>query len=540
MNTLSWAKYYKSLGWSVIPLSPWSKIPPKDFSPIPYRDRYATDQELEAWFENTDNNIGIVTGKLSNLLVIDLDRAKPEYNEENTIQYIGDTIETPMVETPSGGLHIYYQYPVGNNVTIGSNLLPATDFRGEGGYVVAPPSVNGRPNAYSWVLSIKDTSIKELNNNLLYKLLNTNNNIYTNSNNHANSEATNSNALTFDRGNRDSSLFHVANSLIRGGMSDANARKVLEILASNCNPPFSPEEAQIKIASALSRKEKRITGLKAEVEEFISVTDRDFSVTDIRQSVTSVTNSDGTSIRKILQRMKEAGIIQKVGNKDGVYRRVEKSFEEMDWINAPTNDFHINLPLGISDMVKIYPSNIIVVAGASNAGKTAFLLNVVKENMGRYPIYYMNSEMGPTEMKMRLGLFDDVPLKSWNFHPIERSSAHADLITDEKAIYIIDYLEISDNFYLVSGMIREIHEKLKDGVCIIALQKKRDSDIGRGGEGTLEKPRLYVSLDKDEESNIAKIVKAKAWRDHGNNPNGKTIRYKLINGSHIRPISGWR
>lgn len=538
MTTLEWAKYYRSIGWSVIPLSPSSKIPPKGFSPLPYRERYATDQELEAWFEGSDNNIGIVTGKLSNLLVIDLDRAKPEYDEENTIQYVGDTIETPMVETPSGGLHIYYQYPEGKQITIGSNLLPATDYRGEGGYVVAPPSVNGRPNAYAWVLGLKDTSIKELNSNLLYKLLNTN--IYTNCNDHAKKEEQTGNAITFDRGNRDQSLFHVANSLIRGGMTDANARKVLEILASNCNPPFSPEETRIKIESALSRKEKRVSGLKAEIEEFVSVTERDFCVTDVAQSVTSVTKPNGTSIRKVLQRMKEAGIIQKVGNKDGVYRKVEKSYEEMDWLNAPTNDFHVNLPLGISDMVKIYPSNIIVVAGASNAGKTAFLLNVVKENMAHYPIYYMNSEMGPTEMKMRLGLFDDVPLKSWNFHPIERSSGHADLITDEKAIFIIDYMEISDNFYLVSGMIREIHEKLKEGIAIIALQKKSTSDIGRGGEGTLEKPRLYVSLDKDEESNIAKIVKAKAWRDHGNNPNGKTVRYKLINGSHIRQTSQWR
>jgi hypothetical protein len=540
MNTLAWAKYYRSLGWSVIPLSPGSKIPPKDFSPIPYRERYATDQELEAWFGGGNNNIGIVTGKLSKLLVIDLDRAKPEYSEENTIQYIGDSIETPMVSTPSGGLHIYYKYPDGKNVTIGSNLLPATDFRGEGGYVVAPPSVNGKPNAYAWVLDVKDTSIKDLNTNLLYKLLNTSTGIYTNSNNHANKDEHDSNALTFDRGNRDSSLFHVANSLIRGGMTDANARRVLEILANNCKPPFSPEETKIKIESALSRKEKRTIGLKEDIEEFISVSEGVFSVSDLRQGVSSVSRADGGAVRKVLQRLKQAGIIEKVGSKDGVYQRVIRNYEVMDWLNAPTNDFHVNLPLGISDMVKIYPGNIIVVAGASNAGKTAFLLNVVKENMSHYPIYYMNSEMGPTEMRMRLGLFDDVPLKSWRFTPIERSSEHHQIVDAEKAIYIIDYLEISDNFYLVSGMIRQIHEKLKEGICIIALQKKSGSDIGRGGEGTLEKPRLYVSLDKDDQSNIAKIVKAKAWRDHGNNPNGKTIRYKLINGSNIKPISDWR
>ena len=53
------------------------------------------------------------------------------------------------------------------------------------------------------------------------------------------------------------------------------------------------------------------------------------------------------------------------------------------------------------------PKNIIVVAGTPNAGKTAFLLNVVQMNMsGKMPIHYFSSEMGSMEFKGRLQKFD--------------------------------------------------------------------------------------------------------------------------------------
>ncbi len=126
------------------PLVSWSE----------YQKRLPTEEEVNHWFAtNPDANIGIVTGKISNLVVFDLDSPDAqEYAEEE-----GGFPETPKVRTGKGS-HIYAKYPgfeVKNNVN--KNL--AIDIRGDGGYVVAPPSVHGSGRRYIWE---KGYSISEI------------------------------------------------------------------------------------------------------------------------------------------------------------------------------------------------------------------------------------------------------------------------------------------------------------------------------------------------------------------------------------------
>jgi hypothetical protein len=208
----------------------------------------------------------------------------------------------------------------------------------------------------------------------------------------------------------------------------------------------------------------------------------------------------------------------------------------MDFMNAPTEEFRIDMPLGIHTLCKIFPGNIIIVAGSKSAGKTGFMLNVIRENQVRFKkeeIIYMNSEMGETELKNRLTLFN-YPLDSWKFTPISRPSNWSDLITGERKIFIIDYLEMTDQFWLVAEEIRKIHEKLKDGVAVIAIQKDPHAILGRGGSFSIEKSRLYVSLNR----NLATIVDAKAYRNNIN-PRDFECRFTLAQGCNFRSQGGW-
>lgn len=274
--------------------------------------------------------------------------------------------------------------------------------------------------------------------------------------------------------------------------------------------------------------------LSEQVREWVLVTSGEFMVTNCYQDLGVVTVSDKATVRQNLIRLTESGTLAKCGEKRGCYRLIEADSPSIDFLNADISQvYDLKFPFEIERYVHIYPKNIIVVAGASNSGKTAFLLNVVRLNMDQHKINYFSSEMGPEELKLRLLKFDDLRLKDWKFHPRERSTNFADAIVPD-AVNIIDYLEVTKDFYEVGGEIKGIFDRLHKGLALIAIQKKTGADYGRGGEFTLEKPRLYISIDNHR----IKIMKGKNWANPEINPNGLEWTFKLVNGCKFIETGG--
>ena len=245
---------------------------------------------------------------------------------------------------------------------------------------------------------------------------------------------------------------------------------------------------------------------------------------------------DKKRVRSELSRLAKKKIIEK-GEKNGQYRKVDTDTGIMDFVNAPSTCSDIFLPLGINRHAKIMPGNIIVVAGTTNAGKTGFMLNVVHDNMNAFDVHYFSSEMGPSEMNSRLAHFGrPVTKEEWPFNAYERSHDFHDMIEGgERKIYIIDYVEISNDYWQISGMIRKIHDKLNGAIAIIALQKNRGAEFGVGGMKSAEKSRLYISMSEHR----ARFAKVKAWADPSDNPNGKVLEYKLRSGCHFSVTRDW-
>jgi hypothetical protein len=72
-TTTDVAKQYRDWGFSVIPIKLDGSKQPK-VSWKPYTEKFASDQELEAWFSGSDSGIGVIAGPVSgNLTVIDFD-----------------------------------------------------------------------------------------------------------------------------------------------------------------------------------------------------------------------------------------------------------------------------------------------------------------------------------------------------------------------------------------------------------------------------------------------------------------------------------
>ncbi len=333
---------------------------------------------------------------------------------------------------------------------------------------------------------------------------------------------------------RDEALFHIANCLIWGKCEEALARKILTILALQCDPPFDLKDAQAKVDSVLKRVERKQRSLSEEIRGWVKTTQGYFLTTDIHTELRITTPEEKKACYSSLLRMCESGEIEKHGDKRGCFRVVDSSCDEIDFLSITGIALDIKLPFAIESLVKVLPKNIFVIAGEPNAGKTAFLLNVAEMNMERYEIWYFSSEMGALELKDRLMKFDR-PLQSWKVNFRERSNNFADVIRPD-AINIIDFLEVHDEFYKIGLYIKEIFDKLNVGIAIIAIQKNKGNEYGLGGSRGLEKARLYLSM----ESGKIKIIKAKNWAESKTNPNGLELTFKLAKGCLFKEESFWK
>jgi hypothetical protein len=139
-STQAAALEYLECGWSVIPLRPNEKRPLGKWTDA--MNQPATADQVRDWFrENPSINIGIVTGPISGLLVLDIDSDHGgNESARDLMQAIGGRPDTAMVKTPRG-YHMYFKWPAGHEVhnTAGA-LGEGLDIRGWHGYVVAPPS----------------------------------------------------------------------------------------------------------------------------------------------------------------------------------------------------------------------------------------------------------------------------------------------------------------------------------------------------------------------------------------------------------------
>ena len=140
------AREYLARGWPVIPLV--GKLPA-----IPawkeFQSRRPTSTEVETWFSKgtrPPSGLGIVTGKLARLVVVDCDslEAAAFWRERFPSSPI-------VVATGGGGVHFYYAMPEGAEVRNRAGVLGRRiDIRGEGGYATAPPSLHPSGVPYVW------------------------------------------------------------------------------------------------------------------------------------------------------------------------------------------------------------------------------------------------------------------------------------------------------------------------------------------------------------------------------------------------------
>lgn len=251
MNSLKdWALYYAGLGLAVFPLRPGSKKPATDHG---FKEATTNLETISRWWDKwPDANIGIATGKRSSgLVVIDLDE-KPEegisgYETLKEWQSIyGKLPESWLSITGSGGYHYFYKDGAVNKCRTG--LYPGVDIRGDGGYIVAPPSVHENGRCYEWEQAPEDLPLAAADDKVIRFLLGP-------------SPDQNSQGFQMSdqipEGQRVSTLVKLIGSQRGKGLSTEAIRAA--VTAENearCVPPLTEQELEKEVFPALTREWK--------------------------------------------------------------------------------------------------------------------------------------------------------------------------------------------------------------------------------------------------------------------------------------------
>jgi hypothetical protein len=137
------------------------RLQPRDKKPFPgsrgFKDATTDLDRIRAWWSETPTaNIGVPTGHGFDVIDVDPPEGPLSIVTLREARQVPEVIG--KVITPRCGDHLYIRSTGDGN---GTRLLPGVDYRGLGGYVVAPPSVGANGARYTWVRPLDLAALAE-------------------------------------------------------------------------------------------------------------------------------------------------------------------------------------------------------------------------------------------------------------------------------------------------------------------------------------------------------------------------------------------
>lgn len=211
-----------------------------------YQDGLPTEDEVRSWWRRHPNaNIGMATGKLSGVIVLDCDSGEAR----QLCMSMGGLDRTPAVWTGTpGGCHFWLRHP-GVDLPNFVRDIPGTDFRGDGGYVLLPPSRHWKGANYRWVENSRGLD-RAAPPDWLLQLFEDKARAAPGTSGEWSGEPINVDEILlrgFEQGNRDNGLFKLACRFRHDDEAQARAEAMIRIAARNCTPPFDEDEAVEKV-----------------------------------------------------------------------------------------------------------------------------------------------------------------------------------------------------------------------------------------------------------------------------------------------------
>ncbi len=229
-DLLAAALGYATLGLRVFPCRPRSKLPATLDG---FKSATTDPAQLREWWARWPTaNVAIATGAASGIAVLDVDPRHDGIASLETLKRKHSGIpKGPQALTGSGGQHLYFAFPEEGGIRNSAGVLgDGLDVRGEGGYVVAPPSIHESGNPYTWRRGVDVgfpdpgalfTDVVKRRNGSSAKV-----------------------AEIIPEGKRRAAMLTVAGKLKRAGLTGAEILPTLRELNQRCRPPLDDSELE--------------------------------------------------------------------------------------------------------------------------------------------------------------------------------------------------------------------------------------------------------------------------------------------------------
>ena len=148
-NLAKSAIWHAKCGRPVFPCHPRSKKPLTQYG---FKDATTDLATVGKWWRQwPDANIGIATGAPSGIWVLDIDGDEGEATLATLQAKHGAFPDTVTVISGGGGKHFWFKMPPGQTIrTSAGKIGPGVDVRGDGGYIIVPPSIHPNGTPYVW------------------------------------------------------------------------------------------------------------------------------------------------------------------------------------------------------------------------------------------------------------------------------------------------------------------------------------------------------------------------------------------------------
>ncbi len=294
---------------------------------------------------------------------------------------------------------------------------------------------------------------------------------------------------------------------------------------------------------------------REKIESLLTLEDDEFRLEEFRKKHSI--DPENSVLYVTFNRLIKERALKRIGR--GLYRKVQK-IQPVAWWNgydeepidfrfpksysSYSGEWELGSEFGIEDCVEVFAGDLVLIAGASNYGKTAIALSLLGENLGLFKgSVLMGSEYTASDGKIspkfkrrmnRMGWVEWINGDQPRFQLYPVGSDYEDYVEPD-FLNVIDWISLPGEYYLIDRVMKAIKDRVGNGVAAVVLQKNKNQEFGEGGERTERYADVVLTIDPyGERESLLTLGKVKSPKGKAT---GRTWAFSVVDfGANLHKI----